>query len=150
MKDFLMKWSVFLWKHKWLYYILLFTWALPFTLVTLLVSLVLICIGKKPIKTPIGWKFQIGKNWGGCDLGIAFIRDTTSDYSLDWHEMGHSFQLCLFGVFFVFIVCIPSAIRYWYYELKFSRKGLSPKTDYDAIWFEESATEIGDKLFNRK
>lgn len=146
MTSFLVKWSVFLWKHKWIYYLLIFTWALPFTIFTLLISLILICAARKPIQTPIGWKFEIGKNWGGCNLGIMFIRDTTSGNYIDYHEMGHSFQLCLFGIFYLFVVCMPSAIRYWYFNSKISRKGISGKTNYNDIWFEKSATEIGNKL----
>ena len=49
-----------------------------------------------------------------------------------------------------FVICIPSAIRYWYRELKYYRKGLYPETDYDSIWFEGQATKWGNKVYNRK
>ena len=42
-----------------------------------------------------------------------------------------------------FIVCIPSAIRYWYRNIKVSfGKDLQP---YDSIWFEGQATTLGLK-----
>jgi hypothetical protein len=38
-------------------------------------------------------------------------------------------------------------IRYWYRELKYYRKGLIPKTDYDSVWFEGTATKWGTKVY---
>lgn len=43
----------------------------------------------------------------------------------------------------LFVITIPSAIRYWYRELKYHRKGLVPPTMYDDIWFEGQATRWG-------
>jgi hypothetical protein len=43
-------------------------------------------------------------------------------------------------------VCIPSAIRYWYRELKYLRNGLTPPTAYDDAWFEGQATRVGAKF----
>ena len=149
MRNFLVKWSKFLWKHKWLYYILMCTWNFIYLMASLIVSLVLLIFGYKPKKTPIGWKFEIKNSWGGFELGISFVRDKTSYAALDWHEMGHSFQMCLFGPFFIFIIGLPSAIRYWYRYLRYERKGKNPPTKYDDIWFEGSATEIGRELFGK-
>ena len=59
------------------------------------------------------------------------------------HESGHGIQNAIMGPLFIFLVAIPSAARYWYRELKFNRKGLTPPTAYDAIWFEGSATYLG-------
>ena len=42
-----------------------------------------------------------------------------------------------------FVVSIPSAIRYWYQELKYERKGLTCPVEYDAVWFEDAATQCG-------
>ena len=71
--------------------------------------------------------------WGGFEMGLMFVRDQCSYYTLNKHEFGHTFQNCLLGPFMPFLVSIPSAIRYWYRELKYERKSLIPPTDYDAI-----------------
>ena len=52
-------------------------------------------------------------------------------------------QNAILGPFMPFVVGIPSAIRYWYRELKYNRKGKVPPTSYDSIWFEGQATRIG-------
>ena len=77
-------------------------------------------------------------------MGTMFLRDN-SNYiiSTNNHEYGHTFQNAILGPFFIFIVAIPSAIRYWYRE--FSKK---TQPDYDAIWFEGSATEIGNDAYS--
>lgn len=46
-----------------------------------------------------------------------------------------------------FVICIPSAIRYWYREfiLHFNREKFNKLPEYDAIWFEGQATKWGKK-----
>ena len=44
----------------------------------------------------------------------------------------------------MFIVHIPSIIRYWYYELYYRKHGIYPGNYYD-IWFERQASEFGAK-----
>jgi hypothetical protein len=61
------------------------------------------------------------------------------------HECGHGLQNIMFGPLFIFIIFIPSCIRYWYRELRYERKGIMPPTSYDSIWFEGWATELGKK-----
>ena len=90
--------------------------------------------------------FEVGENWGGANLGVCFIKDKTESENNKNHEHGHGIQNCYLGFLMPFVVAIPSAIRYWYRELKYDRKGLPPKTPYDAIWFEHSATELGTEL----
>ena len=50
-------------------------------------------------------------SWGGMDCGPLFVRDLISCEAVSWHEFGHSFQNCLLGPLFPFVVAIPSAIR---------------------------------------
>ena len=138
----------FIYKHRWLYYLLSFTWGLPLTIIGLIVSLVLIISGHKPIKYHGTWYFEVGRFWGGLELGMTFIRDKESDSSLSEHEFGHTFQNCLMGPLTIFIEFIPSAIRYWVLEYK-RHKGL-PVPDYDAIWFESNASDIGKELIQKK
>ena len=76
-------------------------------------------------------------------MGTMFLRDYSSYFSTNNHELGHTFQNAILGPFFIFIVAIPSAIRYWY--RRFSKK---TKPEYDAIWFEGSATSIGEYVYN--
>ena len=49
------------------------------------------------------------------------------------------------GIIYPFLIGIPSAIRYWYRELKYYRKNKQPSTPYDSIWFEGQATRWGHK-----
>jgi hypothetical protein len=44
----------------------------------------------------------------------------------------------------IFLVSIPSAIRYWYQEFR-SRKGKTNKP-YDSFWAEDSATTCGEYI----
>jgi len=79
--------------------------------------------------------------WGGFEMGLMFVRDQDSWEALDWHEFGHTFQNCLFGPFMLLLVSIPSAIRWWYQW--FREKAGKQNTEYDAMWFEDSATNCG-------
>lgn len=130
-------------KNKKLYYVLNLTWGLPMTLLGAIVAIVLLIIGKKPKRHGGCWYFNVGKSWGGCELGLFFLTDSQDNDSVKTHEFGHSIQNARFGLLMPFIVCIPSAVRYWYRELWFYRRGRRPKTAYDDIWFEGQATRLG-------
>lgn len=142
--DYCKNGSIFLSKHMRLYYILNYTWGIIWTLIGLLITLGLLIGAQRPIPYEGIWYFQLGKYWGGFSIGCAFLRDKTSSKSINAHEYGHTFQNCLLGPFFIFIVIIPSAIRYWNQRIRAS-KGLDNK-DYDAVWFEDSATTIGEYI----
>ena len=82
-------------------------------------------------------------------MGLMFVRDHKSwGPGLNPHEFGHTFQNCLMGPLTIFIEFIPSAIRYWILEYK-RHKGL-PVPDYDAIWFESNASDIGKELIRNE
>lgn len=74
---------------------------------------------------------------------MCFLRDTTSAESVTKHELGHTYQNCVLGPFFIFLVAIPSACRYWYKVIAQKHGKKFESTWYDSIWFEGSATEIG-------
>lgn len=131
-------------KHLKLYYILLFTWGLPLTLVGLITTGVLKALGKQPKKFLSTWYIPVGKHWGGLELGCCFIVDESEALSTLKHETGHTFQNAIFGVFTIFIEFIPSAIRYW------TRKVSGSKKPYDSIWFEGSATFIGTQFYKER
>lgn len=140
------KGAKFLYKHHWLYYILNLTWGIIMTIIGLLVSLVLLICGKKPHKYHGSWYFEIGQYWGGLELGMNFVCSKDCYDSLWYHELGHTYQNAILGPLFPFLVGIPSAIRYWYREYRYhvhKSAGLKP---YDAIWFENSATNIGHQV----
>lgn len=79
-------------------------------------------------------------------MGTMFLRDNSNYISTNNHEYGHTFQNAILGPFFIFIVAIPSAIRYWYQEIR--RRQYKHTTDYDLIWFEGSATDIGNDAYS--
>lgn len=146
MYSFLQKSTKVLIKHRWLYWLLNFTWGILTTLCGLLLSLIMLCIGKKPKRWCSIWYFQICDSWGGLEMGTMFLRDNSNNVSTNNHEYGHTFQNAILGPFFIFIVAIPSAIRYWYQEIR-SRQH-KPNVEYDLIWFEGSATDIGNDAYS--
>ena len=99
-----------------IFYILSFTWGIVMSLIGSLVLLVLIIAGKKPQKFHDRIYIEIGKGWGGVELGPFFLCSENSSYSLMQHESGHGFQNALLGPLMPFLVCIPSAARYWLWE----------------------------------
>lgn len=141
-------WTTFLVKHRWLYYLLACTWGLLWTLVGLIISgalaLVKLCSGGK-VKITFKlyhwiYSISVGPNfWGGLEFGLCFLRDQKSRGSLNAHEFGHSFQNCLFGPLFPFLVVIPSATWYWTREAK----PVKNRKPYDSMWFEDAATQCG-------
>ena len=117
------------------------------TLIGSIVALVLICFGYKPKRFHYNIYFEVGNGWGGLELGAFFLTCKNPSLHLKQHEAGHGIQNLILGVFTPFIVCIPSALRYWYRELRFYRRGLTPKTQYDDFWVEGWASRLGEKYF---
>lgn len=134
-------------KARWFYYFLAFTWGFLLTFLGLLITIILLIIrlfNKNIHFERYYWIYDIkaGHNyWGGFEMGLMFVRDQMSIDTLNVHEFGHTFQNCLFGPLMLFIISIPSAIRYWYQEIR-SRKGKENKP-HDSIWFEDAATQCG-------
>lgn len=131
-----------------LYWIWQLTWGALMTIPGLLITgFCIIFLHGKPHKN--GWSYivEIGGNWGGLELGAVAL--CGNYYPGDWyehtrkHEFGHSLQQLIFGPLQPFIVGIPSAIRYWYQRLT-----PGPHQEYDAIWFEGSATRWGTKVID--
>lgn len=128
------------------FYILSFTWGLPMTLIGCLAALVLIMTGFKAKRWGYCYYFEIGNCWGGCELGLFFIKDKTSDTHVKNHELGHGIQNCYLGFAMPFVVCIPSAIRYWYRKYLTCVKHISNIKPYDSVWFEKQATRLGSEF----
>lgn len=141
------KWTKFILKHRWLYYLMACTWGVIMTIlgciITIILAIVKIFIPKKVIFERYYWIYSITVGpewWGGCEMGLMFLRDHNSSVNyINPHEFGHTFQNCLLGPLFPFVVAIPSAIRYWLREI-FPKKKWAP---YDSAWFEDAATQCG-------
>ena len=128
-----------------LFYLISFTWGIIMSLIGLIV--ILFSLPFKKVHTYHGRLYATwSRGWGGMELGCFFVCGEDCQYdSLMSHECGHTIQNCIWGPLMPFVVCIPSAFRYWYREFKYHRKNLTPPTAYDDIWFEGQATEWGKK-----
>lgn len=134
---------------KILYWILSLTWGAILSIPGLIGLCVLWAAGCPIIKNGFSYIVVVGNGWGGLNLGIiSFVEKSGDEYfqSTRRHEFGHSLQNIIFGPLQLFIVAIPSVIRYWYQTIR-DIKGL-PNKDYDAIWFEGTATKYGTKAIN--
>lgn len=133
--------------NKIAFYILSFTWGLPLTLIGCLVAGILMFLGYRPKKFGYCYCFEVGVDWGGLEFGLFFITNKFPEEELKAHEFGHGIQNCLYGFFMIPLVCIPSAIRYWYRELIWhtNKQQWFKLPEYDAIWFEGQATKWGLK-----
>ena len=134
---------------KELYWLLSLTWGLPLTLMGLVFALCLSCFGKKPKHNMYGWVYELGPICGGFSLGPITIAPSDPSLRMLNHEFGHSIQNCYFGLLMPFVVSIPSMLRFWYRELAMSigHKSLNDLPPYDAIWFEGTATSIGNEFY---
>lgn len=129
------------------YYLLSFSWGLIITLTGCLISLALLIAGYKPQRNKYGWSFILNLNNCGFSMGpAAFVCKNPSKHMLE-HEFGHSIQNCYFGPLFIFLVALPSMIRFWYreYLVKSGKKTYSQLPPYDAAWFEGGASELGSR-----
>lgn len=136
------------WKmNKVAFYILSYTWGILLTVVGWLVAGVLMLLGHKSHKWGGSHYFVVGKNWGGLSIGTTIVvsDSCTDEFSLN-HEFGHSVQNCYFGPFCLFLVTIPSFMRACWREfvvwVKIKKRSELP--DYYSIWFERTASELGE------
>lgn len=85
----------------------------------------------------------------GLNLGL-FIFISEGAENLLPHEWGHSIQGCILGPLWIFLVGIPSTVRFWYREFirKYNYDKYKILPPYDSIWFEKTATLIGNKYSN--
>lgn len=129
-----------------MYYLLQWTWGFPLTAIGAVAYLIFTKIFNYPIKK---YKNNIlilipYSNFTGLNLGLfTLINKDRKDLII--HEYGHSIQNILFGWFTIFIITIPSIIRFWYRTLK-TVLNKENKTGYYDIWFERQATRLGEAL----
>ena len=136
------------------FYLISFTWGLPWTLVGLLVFGIVWLFLHEQIKVRvvagrISVKFT-EKRFGGVSLGIVYFVDRSDSYRLNTHELGHTIQSMYWGPLFVFVIAIPSFLRYHYRGIlrKYFPDKAKKLPHYDAIWFEGQATKLGIKHFD--
>lgn len=134
-------------RNKFLFYLISFTWGLPLTLIGCVVALVLLATGYKPQKWGHCYYFEIGEGWGGLELGPIFLVNKNASKYTKNHELGHGLQNCYFGPLMLFVISIPSAIRYWYRRMR-SKSGKPCATNYYSIWFEAQASKLGNEFMN--
>lgn len=148
-----------------LFWIISLTWGIIMTSIGLLITAILNLIkfaGKvvgynlkiKTHKNGCSLITEIGGNWGGLELGAVAL---CGNYSEKWpsrfdstrkHEFGHAIQHLFLGPFFIFVVAIPSACRYWYQRIMRKKGKKFPAGWYDSIWFEGGADRTGTKWVN--
>lgn len=92
------------------------TWGFIMTFIGAIAVLSLMIVGKKPHHIGPVVYVQVGKSWGGVELGGFFLCCENLPKSTMYHECGHALQNMIFGPLFPFIVAIPSATRYWLRE----------------------------------
>lgn len=140
---------------KILYWFLQLTWGLLATFLGFFVFLYAIIFRKHKIhKNGFSFIVEFRGNWGGLSLGPFAFCGNYSSSDVYWyehtraHEYGHSIQNIILGPLWLFIIGIPSFIRYGYRKWLYNVKK-EPLTDYDDIWFEGSATKIGEKYIDK-
>lgn len=87
--------------------------------------------------------FEIGKNWGGLEMGWFFICGKNASEHIKNHEVGHGIQNATIGGLKMLGLSIGSACRYWW------RAIFGAKVAYDEWWFEGQATELGTEFVER-
>lgn len=132
-------------RNKFWFYFLSFTWGLTTTLIGCIVAVVMIITDHEPQKWGYCYYFEVGKGWGGLNLGPFFLVGENASEHTKSHECGHAIQNCWFGPFMILIVSIPSVIRYWYRKIR-NMIGYPCHTKYDDVWFEKSASNLGSNL----
>ncbi len=131
------------------YWFVSLTWGLPMTLLGAIGTLALLVTGHKPKRFHYNIYFEVGKGWGGSEFGGFFFVNRDPSLHVRQHEAGHGLQNLMLGVFMPFVVCIPSAVRYWYREflVRSGKKQYFELPAYDSIWFEGWATRLGETYF---
>jgi hypothetical protein len=139
---------------RFLYYFWSATWNCISTFIGIFIVLALLITGHRPHMFGPTICFKLNQQWSG-GFSMSFVTVTSGDcesYDMLAHEYGHSLQGLVFGPLMLFIISIPSAIRYWYrswYYEKYGADAYFKLTRYDSIWFEKTATRYGKRYSNK-
>ena len=136
-----------------MFWFLSWTWGFIMTFIGTIVFGVLMLCGYKPYRNQYGYAIEIGKNWGGLEIGPYCLVNINPHESTLSHEFGHSLQNCYLDPYMPFI-SLASAARYWYreYLVKVKKMKYSDLPAYDDVWFEGTASYLGNhyKKFTNK
>lgn len=128
-----------------LYWVLQLTWGSLMTIAGLIGAAGVLLFNRRAHVYRNGCSFivEFGGNWGGLNLGAVsfcgkyYWTDHQFYNETRFHEFGHSIQNAWFGPFFIFVIGIPSLVRYLICKHKNDYHG------YYDIWFEKHASKIG-------
>lgn len=95
------------------YWIVSLTWGSIMTLLGAVIALALLLTGHRPGRLGPNVYFEVGRGWGGMEYGAFFFVERNAARETILHEAGHGIQNLLLGPLMPFVVCIPSALRYW-------------------------------------
>jgi hypothetical protein len=129
-------------RNKSEFYLLSFTWGIVMSIIGCIAAIGLLITKHTPKKWGYCLHFEVGNGWGGVNLGPVIITNKNPSRYTKEHEHGHAHQNCIYGPFMI-VISVMSFFRYWYRELKYNRKGLTPPTAYDDAWYEGNATKTG-------
>lgn len=131
------------------YWLVQLTWGCFATALGLVGLIFFFLAGERVERVGPNLQVRVGRSWGGLSLGPINFTCTNVSKQTILHECGHSRQNFFWGPLFLFVIGIPSVIRYWYreYQLKIKKINAWMLPDYDAIWFEGQATEWGYKYY---
>ena len=95
------------------YWLVSLTWGSIMTLLGAVIALALLLTGHRPGRLGPNVYFEVGRGWGGMEYGAFFFVERSAARETVLHEAGHGIQNLLLGPLMPFVVCIPSALRYW-------------------------------------
>ena len=114
--------------------------GLPLSIVGIFVYIALVLTGHKP-KDYMGIcpYFEVGKGWGGFEMGWFFVCGKDTGTKTKNHEIGHMIQNATVGGFKMLAYSVVSMARYWWSQIA------TLKTPYYSWFFEKDASRIGDE-----
>ncbi len=95
------------------YWLVSLTWGGVMTWTGAFIALVMLLSRHAPQKLGPNVYFEVGLGWGGMEYGAFFFVSKDAGEETRLHEAGHGIQNLVLGPLMPFLVCIPSALRYW-------------------------------------
>ena len=95
------------------YWLVSLTWGGLMTWMGAFIALVMLLSRHAPKKLGPNVYFEAGLGWGGMEYGPFFFVSKDASEETRLHEAGHGIQNLVLGPLMPFLVCIPSALRYW-------------------------------------
>ena len=155
--------------HAVAYWVIHAIWGFPTFIIGCFVALYMLITNRKPKVFGYAVYFE-SKLLKGCgfEAGPFFVvsQDCANNLSLKQHEHGHGIQTLWWGPLMLFVISIPSAVRFHYrnivykWQTKRFWKGKITRTQYaewvrkippyESIWFEKQATKLGEKYFTER